>query len=236
MKQRKETVDIVGEFVSTVDNSLFIKTITDLGDNKWLIQSCNTSYLFPLFEFVIDDVSYKVLEESFMSNKSLVIESTATLEQGQTIILPELKYYHGTIIATKQELELVKFTKDKFPMVYLLETLSDEFNNVDDSPIDRTSFLRMFFLTETDEENWNTNQHYNYAIVPMRNALYQFVDALDRSPIIGQFDSYEAINHAKFGVNMQEKGHTKRIFNDKLSGVELQINLPIKKSSKCYCS
>lgn len=236
MKQRKETVDIIEDFVQTVINSVYVKSATDLGDNKWLIESCNTSYLFPLFEFVIEDVNYKVLTEQFISNKQIVIETTAAIELGQTIILPDLNYYHGTIIATKQELELIKFTKDKFPMVYLLETLRDEFNNDLDNPIDRTSFLRMFFLTETDEENWDTNQHYNYAIVPMRNALYQFVDTLDKSNLINQFDSYEAINHAKFGVNMQEKGHTKRIFNDKLSGVELQINLPIRKSSKCYCS
>ena len=68
----------------------------------------------------------------------------------------------------------------------------------------------------------------------MRNMLYKFIDHLNGSNIIGEFDSYKAINHAKFGVFVSSKGgHTQRIFNDKLSGVELRIDLPILKSRVC---
>lgn len=235
MKQLKETVDIIEEFVSGVQNTVQIKSIEDLGDNLYKIVTCNTSYLFPMMEFTVDDVDYVVQLDGFVSNKEFIIKGSQTITES-VITLPPMKYFHGTVIATVQELKQKQFSKDKFPMVYLMETLRDQFDNSVGSAINRTSFLRLFFLCETDEDNWNTNEHYNYAILPMRNALYQFVDTLDRSALIGQFDGYEAVNHAKFGVYMSNVGHTKRIFNDRLSGVELQINLPIKKSSICYCS
>ena len=232
----RETVDIVGDLISELDFTVKFKSIVDNLDGTYTIESCNTGYIFPCYEFVVDGVNYKVLNEvgkEFKFNEQFTIKGNI-IPSVTEITLDSLKYYHGTVIATKEELSRKELSSDKFPMAFLLEILEDDFNNVDDSRIDRNSQLRLFFLSETDENNWDTNEHYEFSIKPMRNLVYKFIAHLNGSNKIGEINSYKAINHAKFGVFISGKGgHTERIFNDKLSGVELRIDLPILKSRKC---
>jgi hypothetical protein len=232
----RETVDIVEDLISQLDIVVPFDTITDNGDGTYTIESCNTGYLFPCYKFDLGGVIYTVQNEvgkEFVFNERFTIKGNI-IPTATELTLDALKYYHGTVIATKEELDRKELSSDKFPMAFLLEVLEDDFNNADYSRIDRNSELRLFFLSETDENNWNTEEHYEFSIKPMRNLLYKFISHLNGSNLIGEFNSYKAINHAKFGVFVSSKGgHTQRIFNDKLSGVELRIDLPILKSRKC---
>ena len=233
---RKETVDIVEELIGQLEIVVPFDTITDNGDGTYTIESCDTGYLFPCYKFDIGGVIYTVQNEvgkEFVFSERFTIKGNI-IPTATELTLDALKYYHGTVIATKEELAKKELSSDKFPMAFLLEVLEDDFNNKNDSRIDRNSNFRLFFLSETDENNWNTEEHYEFSIKPMRSLLYKFINHLNGSNLIGEIDSYKAINHAKFGVYLSSKGgHTQRIFNDKLSGVELRINLPILKSRVC---
>lgn len=235
---RKETVDIVEDLIAQLNIVVPFDTITDNTDGTYTIESCDTGYLFPCYKFVLDTVTYTVLNEvgkEFVYGVKFTIKGNA-IPTATELTLDALKYYHGTVIATKEELDKKELSSDKFPMAFLLEVLEDDFDNREGSRIDRNSQFRLFFLSETDENNWNTQEHYEFSIKPMRNLFYKFINHLDGSNLIGEFNSYKAINHAKFGVFVSSKGgHTQRIFNDKLSGVELRIDLPILKSRVC-CS
>jgi len=232
----KETVDIVEGLISDLKIVVPFTTITDNGDGTYTIESCNTGYLSPMYEFDIDGVNYKVLNDEgkeFEFNKRFTLKGNI-VPSVEKLVLNSLKYYHGTVIATKEELAKKELSSDKFPMAFLLEVIEDDFDNKEGSRIDRNSQLRLFFLSETDENNWTTSEHYEFSIKPMRNLLDKFIDFIDKSPLIGRVDSYKAVNHAKFGVYISSKGgHTERIFNDKLSGVELRIDLPIRKMKDC---
>ena len=235
---KRETVDIVEELIGQLEIVVPFNTVTDNADGTYTILSCDTGYLFPCYKFTLDGVTYTVLDEvgkEFVFNERFTIKGNI-IPTAIELPLDALKYYHGTVIATKEELAKKELSYDKFPMAFLLEVLEDDFNNLPDSRIDRNSQFRLFFLSETDENNWNTEEHYEFSIKPMRNLLYKFIDHLNGSNLIGEISSYKAINHAKFGVFVSSKGgHTQRIFNDKLSGVELRIDLPILKSRTC-CS
>lgn len=233
---KRETVDIVEDLISQLSIVVPFNTITDNLDGTYTVESCDTGYLFPCYKFILDGVNYTVLNEigkEFVFGVKFTIKGNI-IPIATELILEPLKYYHGTVIATKEELEKKELSLDKFPMAYLFEVLEDDFNNLEQSRIDRNSNFRLFFLSETDENNWNTNEHYEFSIKPMRNLLYKFINHLNGSNLIGEISSYKAINHAKFGVFVSSKGgHTQRIFNDKLSGVELKIDLPILKSRVC---
>ena len=230
-----ETVDIVKELIEELTLEVDFKTITDNGDSTYTITTCDTSYMYPCFKFVLDGVTYTVTNtvgNEFAFNEEFTISGNV-VPTSTSVTLPALNYYHGTVIATKEELKLEELSSDKFPMVYLLEVLSDDFDSDPTSSINRNSALRLFFLSETEGNDWNTNEHYEYAIKPMRNVVYNFINHLEVSRRIGSFDSWTATNHAKFGVYVSGVGHTRRIFDDKLSGVEVNITLPIKEAVWC---
>ena len=226
----KETVDIVEDLIAALKIVVPFKTITDNSDGTYTIESCNTGYLFPCYKFVLDGIDYTVLNEvgkEFVFNSKFTIKGNV-IPTATQVLLDGLKYYHGTVIATKEELKRKELGSDKFPMAFLLEVLKDKFNNADDARIERVSPLRLFFLSETNENDWTTQEHYEFAIKPMRNLLYKLIAYLDNSALIGKIESYEAINHAKFGVFVSEKGgHTKRIFNEKIKALD-EYNLSFK--------
>lgn len=238
MKRRRETVDIVGDLVAGIDTSVNIKTITDNLDGSYTITTCNTKYLKPCLRFDVDSVTYEVIDEvgkEFVPNEKFTVKGGSIITQN-VISLPAMKYFHGTVIATSQELDKKQFDTEKFPMVYLLEVINDNFNNLPENKIDRVSDFRIFFLTNTDEENWLTADHYRLAIKPMRNMLYQFIEDLNNNANIEEFSNFTAINHARFGVYTTDKGHTRRVLNDKTSGVEVRLSLPIVTSTLCTCT
>jgi hypothetical protein len=233
---KRETVDIVEDLIAALKIVVPFNTIVDNLDGTYTIESCNTGYLCPCYKFVLDGIDYTVLNEvgkEFVFNSKFTIKGNV-IPTATQVLLDGLKYYHGTVIATKEELRRKELASDKFPMAFLLEVLEDNFNNSDDARIDRVSKLRLFFLSSTDENNWTTQEHYEFSIKPMKNLLDKFITYLDKSNLIGKVDSYKAVNHPKFGVFVAAKGGTvKRIFNEELSGVELSIDLPIRKSKDC---
>jgi len=240
-KKRKETVDIVGDLVPLLDYTVDLNAVVDNADGSYTLYTCNTKYLRPCSIFTYDAVEYTVIDnldtedldgKRFIPNEKFTVTG-ASLPAVGTITLDPMKYFHGTVIATANELTRKELDTDKFPMFYLLEIIRDNFNNNVEDRLDRETNIRLFALINTDEENWFTDDHYRLAIIPMRNMTYAFVDLLNDNENIGDIDNYTAINHARFGVYTADKGHTKRIFNDKSSGVELVIDLPIKQGKLC---
>jgi len=233
-KDRIETVDVVGSLVASIDTSIKINSVVDNG-GSYTVKTCNTKYLRPRSTFEHNGIIYTVIDDpgfEFDPNRCFTVTGQSIIT-GNVIELPKMKYYYGTVIATSNELDKVKLDTNKFPMVYLLEVIRDDFNNLEEDRIDRNSDFKVFFLVNTDEENWLTADHYRMAIKPMRNMVYQFIDELNNNKNIGEFSNFTAINHVKFGVYTTDKGHTRRVFNDKTSGVEVRLDLPIIASQLC---
>lgn len=233
---RKETVDIVEDLVSFLASKVIVDSIVNNNDGTYTFSTNNTSFLSPKMKVDIGGNIYYVINTDanpFVFNSKFTLKGNVDPTGTTEVFLPSLNYLHGTAIATKGYLDRENTSEKKYPLVYLLEVLRDKFNEDENLHLDRTSRLRLFFLSETDENNWDTDEHYEFSIKPMRNVVYNFIESLKLNRKIGKFDGWEAINHAKFGVYISDKGHTRRMFSDNLSGVELIIDLPILKELTC---
>jgi hypothetical protein len=90
-------------------------------------------------------------------------------------------------------------------------------------------------------EDWDVSQHYSLAIQPMDNFLGDFIANLRNNNSIGEFDRYETINRANFGVYISKpskrsgkyEDNITKLIDENVSGVELKIDLPIKKDA-CF--
>jgi hypothetical protein len=231
---RKQTVDIVEDLVTLINTELTgTSAWVDNGDGTYTITLCNTYWLNTMETVTIDSVEFTDLV--VVKDTSLTVTG-ASIPTAITFFLDVPSYYHGTVIQTNEEITASSpNVTARTPMVYLLEIISDDFKSDEDS-LERTSDLRLFFLTEADEKNWKTDTHYTDAIDPMRKMVSFFVDeVLKKSKGLGKIEEYTVTNHANFGVYTTDKGHTKKIFNDSYSGCELRITLPIKADMSCGC-
>jgi hypothetical protein len=229
------TVDIIETLVEGFNPTSDITNVVDNLDGTFTITVCNTLNIREKSPFKVNDLDY-VATIVDTKTKEIVYESVVAPLVNQLIKGTTPFYFHGTPMATGNEITRILDSGNKLPMIYLLEIITDEFNNTPDSDIDRNSTVNLFFLDEANFGDWDTDQHYSEAILPMMNYAKLFVDYLEDSRNIGQFDTYSLTYRAKFGLNIRtNSGHIQNLFPDKLSGVQLAITLPIRKNLACVC-
>ena len=138
-------------------------------------------------------------------------------------------FFHGTPYATNSHLSHLNDI-NKVPMIYLMEIINERFGGPESRGL--TVDLRLFFLDVANFSDWMTDDHYSNVIIPMRALAARFVNGLtDSRRYFATDNGGRLVNHAKFGVFQNYKGHLNSLFNDRLSGVELYIEAQINNCS-----
>lgn len=231
----KSTVDIIGDLVNGFNPFTTIKSVVNNLDGTFTIGLCSTLNMRKGLTFTLNSVVYTITAIN-VSLKTVTYESLVTPVVGELVYFQKPFYFHGTPIAVGAELNTIDNSWDKLPMAYLYEIIRDSFPIEIDSSIDRISSVRMFFVDEANFSEWDTDGHYSNAITPQASYAKSFVDYIVANKDIGLLtEAYSIDYHAKFGISINQNGHIKNLFADEMSGVELNISLPIKKSSLCEC-
>ena len=220
-------VDEIEAFINSLDLSSEVISVEEFaGANKTRLFVGNVFHARPNLYPLIDGVPRKVLSVDYAAN-SLFVEGEFTV--ATTFVMPSPFYFHGTPYATNAHISRLS-DDEKVPMIYLLEIVREELQE-EDSAIETVADLKLFFLDVANYEDWTTDEHYSMVIMPLRNLLDAFVSQARTSPVFGEIDTLTLINHIKFGVYVDNKGHLNSIFNERLSGIELRGNFPFRK--KC---
>lgn len=148
----------------------------------------------------------------------------------------DVKVKHGTIIDGNIQLTKIIEADEKYPLIFQHEITRETFFHDKKNKLERESEVDLFFLCTANFKDWTYSEHEKFAVEPMRELAFKFIEELKTSNGIGEFTEYEILNHVKFGVYITEKGHETRIFNDKSSGVQLKIKIPFLKTCGCNSS
>lgn len=240
---RKETVDVIGDLITAWKLPFEIKSVVDNGqyqsgpNNSYTINTCKTYYLVPgKRRFIyINAVKYQIIEVK--NNESITIIGSV-LPPISTFDLPVPSYFNGTILQTNTELELSrrKDISTITPMIFLRRPFNETEDAADliDTDVAATAPLTLYFLTEANFAEWLTCQHDKYAIKPMRNLMYEFIEMLKRNEkYIKRMTTYEATDQIKFGLITQKGVESGGLFSNNYSGVQMDITLGIK--YQCFC-
>jgi hypothetical protein len=233
--KRKETVQVIGELIAGWEIPFVIDSVVDNLDGTYTLNVPKTYYLQPgnRRELVINLIKYKVTE--VVNNTSVTLKGSVE-PPSTTFNLPVPYYFHGTIVQTNSELKKESSLHKKTPMIYLRRPFPETLNAMDkvDSDIANKADLVFYFLTEANFNEWLTADHDKYAVVPMRNMIYEFIELLKRNAkYIERLTDYTATDLIKFGL-VTTNGVTAGLFSDNYSGVEMNITLGIK--YQCICS
>lgn len=233
---KKETVDIIADLVANIPLNIDITNVVDNLDGTFTCSVCNTLYLSKGFSIVINLVEYQIV--SVLVNESFIV-SGSIIPPVIKFALPALYFFHGTILQTNLENTRDTNVFNRTPMVYLGRPFTETIDPLDQNnvEIERESNVSLFFLTQADFEKWMTVDHDINAIKPMRNVMYAFIDSLKIAPnnkIVARLsDTYTATDKIKFGIYVPQKGVETFLWNDKLSGVQCDITIPIRRQCDC---
>ena len=222
--------DIVKLAINEMDNTICINDSSEVSTGIWKIEACNTLWAMVGDKITVDTDTWTVTE--VVMNKYIIV-SGVTIAIPSTIELKVPFYFHGTVRATNSELNMTRISSEKFPMVYCLEVFREVFNGSVEDTIERESSLRLLFLTENNFKDWITDDHYINVICPLRSMLDSFINGVNDNVGFGKIETYTTINHVNFGTFLDNNGHLKNIFDDNLSGIELEVTIPILKSLDC---
>lgn len=220
----KLTVDILDDFINLLDLSgLVLSSVFDGTDTT--LSMAKTYHARKNMMLNVDGNDYLILE--VVNNMSIKVSGEVVDPINYTV--PNPFYFHGTPLMTNAHHISGAKEDDKLPMVYLYEILREKDKPVDSRTV-RESDLRLFFLDSADFENWNTDAHYSYRLLGLNNLVDAFIDAARAYKCCFYLDETEftRINHVKWGTWKDNSGHEQRIFDDDLTGVELNFTLPLR--------
>lgn len=227
----RQIVDIVGDIISKLNFTVVITGNVDNGGGNHVLSMDNTYYLRKKKRIDIGGSEYVVTD--FVFNQSITVKPSGhtTPIVVDSFELPAPLFFHGTVISTEREVILtMEKGPSKYPIVYLYENIKERFSGPKSKYLERESSIQLFFIDMYNKDNQLNDTLLDGTLRPLSNLDAQFLIEIRKSGngIAKLTDDYDRMNLARFAItNFQ--GETKRIFNEYLSGVQLDITLPIKK-------
>lgn len=220
----KLTVDIIDDFIQTLDLSGDVVSFSDDGTDTTLVVD-NTFNARKGMVLDVDGAPFTVL--SIVFETSITVSGLPITPVKYTVQLPF--FFHGTPIATNNQIAEASH-KDKVPMIYLHEIIKEKDRDIFSS-IERDSNLRFFFLDSANFDDWTTDDHYSQRLLGLNALVSAFKkQAIESNMFFLDETEFDRINHVKWGTFKDSQGHIKNIFDDELTGVELNFTLPINKT------
>ena len=229
---RKQTVDIVGTLVEGLIAELVVNSVSVVGGN-YLIQTNCTWWLSIKDKIDLGGTIYTV--EDFTINESILVSGALPPNTG-SYNLPVPTYIHGTLKMAQNEVDAINNKEDLVPFVYLFEVIRDRKNTDDESMIERSTELRIFFLNSANTMDWLTDDHYLNVIDPMQQMVDLFIKKIEGNKLFAENLEYECLPL----INISEEGQQENsIFDCNLTGIELRLFADIREDlsceNKCKC-
>lgn len=231
LKETWEIVkDLLAEMLFTISGGS--KDWVDNGNGTFTLEICKTYWLELQDNIDVSGDIFPVV--SIVKDTSITVSGTfLPVDNAFSINAP--RFFSGTLKQTNLEISndgnnISSIT----PMAYLLRDINDEFQALD-SFIERESTVRLFFLTDENFPDFDTETNSIDTLEPLRQMAYYFVEeVIKKSTLIGRIEEdYDIRDYSKFGTE-DSNGYLKDFFNDQYSAVELNIILPIK-GIDCKC-
>jgi hypothetical protein len=225
-----QTVDFIEDIVNEMTPTITIDSVVDNGDGTQTLNVCDTYWIRKYLKVTIDGTEYEV--SSFVKDTSITIPTPLVTVDSFTLTAPY--YFHGSPMQVNNEHLAIKNDDNKYPLVYLVEALTDSYYDEEDNR-EKDMGLRIFFLDSFASRNDEVDAHYENVLVPLNASLEYFVDLLKGNSYTLPF-SYDVTNRVKVGVYTTNQGNTQEIFSDPLDGIEFVSSPTLMKGYVCKCN
>lgn len=224
-------VDVIRAVVNAIDKESKVTGIAGL-----IVSVCSTLWITK--GKIIGDGDgnqYRVLDFVFDESLTLeVIGNAPAPYEGLVVVAPTPKFYHGTPSAVNDEYLRIdsRRTLKKTPFIWFLGSYEHD-TPAPDSPLEMILDARLFYMEGTIEKKWANDDHNEYAIKPMNNLVDAFFNVIEEDYSFKTLGSYSRRDRSRFGVEVANKGNTRKILTEDLSGVEVRVELELYDTSVC---
>lgn len=239
MNIRKSTYELLLPIIAAIDGTITINSVVDNGGGSYQLNICDTLWASQGFIVTIQGNPYTITHVE--PDSYITVTGTALPIKGIfTLYAP--KFYHGSIKATEEDLNKIEnnrqFGSDKLPLIWLHEPTEEEVIFDDTKAIERNSSCNFYFMNEADFAGFSNEDHYKYAIAPMRRLIESFMKAIDTTKprVINSYliKKGDIKDLPRFGRYTGRDGSKQVMFEAwELSGSSLNITLPFIRTKVC---
>ena len=222
MIRKYNIVKILKAVISEMIIIVKVDSFTDNSDGTFNITSCNPQYLNSCSYFTVDGNDYFVQE--FDGEESLKIKGTPALDND--FVIPPPLFIADTPMGANNNLIGKVADISRLPFIWLLEDFPTNYDL--SSSVSVQSRVRLFFMNTNKESEWLEGTHRSECIEPMTNLCNELLINIKKK-VSGKLDKFTIKNRIRFGRYQDNKGHDQKIIDENLSGVELDLEVPIKK-------
>lgn len=235
--------DILGTFLATMDTTILIESVENtvddtwrcyVGKNKWGKTTLNARTELTITD--TNSVVYTITD--FEHDEWFEVTSVSEPPLGLWE-LPKMSFMGGTPKLMAAELTKINFGGQSMPLIWLMEIMQERVSYRATSDNYIIPIARLFFLDDADFMNWTKIEHMEQGVRPMRNYADRMIKAMMYSDKFGDpVGEPVFINQVRFGLSFNQPktqdnfSHQTNIFNEKVSGVELRLEIPVRR--KCY--
>jgi len=220
-------VNLIGTIIDSFRDTYAITSITHVG-TTYTINTADTKRLAVGSYVSISGNNYEVL--TLIANTSFTISSAINVIGTSWKALAPY-YFYGTPIMISNTLDKYKNYKQKFPVIVLFETMPAVVNDDTSLNIERVVSLEMYFCNEANFKDWDSSEYYSNVIDKMQTYVDDFITKISNHRQIGILDKHNETPYSKWNLVRLDTG--KNVFNSELSGIKLEIDLPILKTLEC---
>ena len=231
-------IEILKDTIESVAHRIRIDSVVSLGSNQYRINTCNTLYLRTYKKVTIDSVEYEVVD--FTINEYITLQATDGTDQPVTVeffdIQVPLFIFGSPKLVSGELVKRISNGDVVWPYIWLVEISNTQGTLDPAAAVTLTPSFNLFFLDSNDKYNWSIQEHYDNDVYVMSNYINFFIAIIKSRRDIYDSDSitYTTTNHVNFGDYIVDEGNDTKILNDDVTGVQLQIDLPIIKEV-CDC-
>lgn len=239
MNIAKSTYKLLEPIIAAIDVLVRIDSVTVNGGGSYTLSICNTKWITQGFTLTIQGNQFLIT--SIIPNMSIVVTGIGVPVAGTfNLYLP--KFYHGTINAVEVDLNAMVngnlLTVDKMPMIWLHEPVDEINYPLAENAIARKSKCELYFLIDANFAQWDNDDHYEQAIMPMRQLIMAFEGACKNSIVLNYdlTDEFSTDDLPRFGRYTGYSSKNKAVFAQyEMSGTKLGISLSFVKGEEICC-
>ena len=213
-----------------------ISSVVNEGGGIYLL---NTNKTFDVVSGVyISVLGNSVLVREVVSNTSIKVLSSAdlTLATSWTANFPY--FFYGNPVDINNERNLESDQRNNYPAIILFEVKNIVKNRDKNDIIQRTPTLRLYFMDMCEHNDKTISEIYTEVLDRMEELSEEFVDQLEKEKgVYIQDESYRVEKFSKWAVRVIRNNQTQSdvIFDNQLTGVGIEIDVPMSNALNCLC-
>lgn len=213
-----------------------ISSVVNEGGGIYLLNTNNT---FDVVSGVyVSILGNSVLVREVVSNTSIKVLSSAdlTLATSWTANFPY--FFYGNPVDINNERNLESDQRNNYPAIILFEVKNIVKNRDKNDIIQRTPTLRLYFMDMCEHNDKTISEIYTEVLDRMEELSEEFVDQLEKEKgVYIQDESYRVEKFSKWAVRVIRNNQTQSdvIFDNQLTGVGIEIDVPMSNALNCLC-